>query len=145
MENSIHSVPVETTSSCMSIVNATIWTYLHLSLIHIYVPVKGKKFIQHLRTPEGQLGKLAERCFHSTRDLRMFLHQPAARRLRDWTAKYLSCLTGQQICMKEMSKMKRINIKCPYCGSRAYLQPSSVVYGDRADDVEAKLLSLIHI
>lgn len=35
--------------------------------------------------------------------------------------------------------MKRINIKCPYCGSRAYLQPSSVVYGDRADDVEAKL------
>lgn len=41
--------------------------------------------------------------------------------------------------MKEMSKMKRINIKCPYCGSRAYLQPSSVVYGDRADDVEAKL------
>ena len=35
--------------------------------------------------------------------------------------------------------MKRINIKCPYCGSRAYLQPSSVVYGDRADDVEANL------
>ena len=35
--------------------------------------------------------------------------------------------------------MKRINIKCPYCGSRAYLRPSSVVYGDHTDDVEAKL------
>ena len=35
--------------------------------------------------------------------------------------------------------MKRINIKCPYCGSRAYLRPSSVVYGDHTDDTEAKL------
>lgn len=35
--------------------------------------------------------------------------------------------------------MKRINIKCPYCGSRAYLRPSSVVYGDHTDDEEAKL------
>ena len=42
--------------------------------------------------------------------------------------------------MKEMKRnMKRINIKCPYCGSRAYLRPSSVVYGDHTDDTEAKL------
>lgn len=24
---------------------------------------------------------------------------------------------------------KRVNIKCPYCGARAYLRPASVVYG----------------
>ena len=42
--------------------------------------------------------------------------------------------------MKEMKQsMKRINIKCPYCGSRAYLRPSSVVYGDHTDDAGAKL------
>ena len=35
--------------------------------------------------------------------------------------------------------MKRINIKCPYCGSRAYLRPASVVYGDHTDDAGAKL------
>ena len=28
--------------------------------------------------------------------------------------------------------MKRMNIKCPYCGSLAYLRPASVVHGDRA-------------
>lgn len=27
---------------------------------------------------------------------------------------------------------KRVNIKCPYCGARAYLRPASVVYGDKA-------------
>ena len=35
--------------------------------------------------------------------------------------------------------MKRINIKCSYCGSRAYLRPSSVVYGDHTDDAGSKL------
>ena len=28
--------------------------------------------------------------------------------------------------------MKRVNIKCPYCGARAFLRPASVVYGERA-------------
>lgn len=28
--------------------------------------------------------------------------------------------------------MKRVNIKCPYCGSRAFLRPASVVYGAKA-------------
>ena len=35
--------------------------------------------------------------------------------------------------------MKRVNIKCPYCGSQAYLRPPSVVYGGHTDDPEAKL------
>ena len=35
--------------------------------------------------------------------------------------------------------MKRINIKCPYCGSRAYLRPASMVHGDHTDDAGAKL------
>lgn len=35
--------------------------------------------------------------------------------------------------------MKRVNIKCPYCGTQAHLRISSVVYGDRADDPDAKL------
>lgn len=30
--------------------------------------------------------------------------------------------------------MKRVNIKCPYCGSRAFLRPASVVYGIKAID-----------
>ena len=30
--------------------------------------------------------------------------------------------------------MKRVNIKCPYCGSRALLRPASVVYGEKAAD-----------
>lgn len=34
--------------------------------------------------------------------------------------------------------MKRINITCPACGSRAYLRPASVVYGDKAPDTDAK-------
>ena len=34
--------------------------------------------------------------------------------------------------------MKRINITCPACGSRAYLRPASVVYGDKALDPAAK-------
>lgn len=33
--------------------------------------------------------------------------------------------------------MKRVNIKCPYCGSRALLRPASVVYGGRAVDPSA--------
>ena len=33
--------------------------------------------------------------------------------------------------------MKRVNIKCPYCGSRALLRPASVVYGERAADPSA--------
>lgn len=34
--------------------------------------------------------------------------------------------------------MKRINITCPACASRAYLRPASVVYGDKAPDPDAK-------
>ena len=34
--------------------------------------------------------------------------------------------------------MRRINITCPVCGSRAYLRPASVVYGDKAPDPDAK-------
>lgn len=33
--------------------------------------------------------------------------------------------------------MKRVNIKCPYCGSQALLRPASVVYGERAVDPTA--------
>lgn len=33
--------------------------------------------------------------------------------------------------------MKRVNIKCPYCGSRALLRPASVVYGSKAADPAA--------
>ena len=33
--------------------------------------------------------------------------------------------------------MKRVNIKCPYCGSRALLRPASVVYGSKAADPTA--------
>lgn len=33
--------------------------------------------------------------------------------------------------------MKRVNIKCPYCGSRALLRSASVVYGERAADPTA--------
>ena len=33
--------------------------------------------------------------------------------------------------------MKRVNINCPYCGSRALLRPASVVYGERATDPAA--------
>lgn len=33
--------------------------------------------------------------------------------------------------------MKHVNIKCPYCGSRALLRPASVVYGPKADDPAA--------
>ena len=28
--------------------------------------------------------------------------------------------------------MKRVNLKCPYCGSQALLRPASVIYGKRA-------------
>ena len=35
--------------------------------------------------------------------------------------------------------MKRVNIKCPYCGSRAYLRPASVVYGQKASASDAPL------
>lgn len=33
--------------------------------------------------------------------------------------------------------MKRVNTKCPYCGSRALLRPASVVYGPKASDPAA--------
>lgn len=33
--------------------------------------------------------------------------------------------------------MKRVKIKCPYCGSQALLRPASVVYGERATDPTA--------
>ena len=33
--------------------------------------------------------------------------------------------------------MKRVNIKCPYCGSQALLRPASVVYGTKAADPAA--------
>lgn len=33
--------------------------------------------------------------------------------------------------------MRRVNIKCPYCGSRAFLRPASVVYGPKAIDPAA--------
>jgi len=33
--------------------------------------------------------------------------------------------------------LKRANIKCPYCGSRAFLRPASVVYGEKAVDPSA--------
>lgn len=35
--------------------------------------------------------------------------------------------------------MKRVNIKCPYCRSSAHLRPASLVYGDHAEDPNAKL------
>lgn len=35
--------------------------------------------------------------------------------------------------------MKRINIKCPYCGSQALLRPESVVYGKETSNPDAKL------
>ena len=35
--------------------------------------------------------------------------------------------------------MKRVNIKCPYCGSQAHLRPSHVVYGEHTDDPTSKL------
>lgn len=33
--------------------------------------------------------------------------------------------------------MKQVNIKCPYCGSRAFLRPASVIYGTKASDPTA--------
>lgn len=36
--------------------------------------------------------------------------------------------------------MKRIHIKCPYCGSQAFLRPASVVYGQTATAPAEKLL-----
>lgn len=33
--------------------------------------------------------------------------------------------------------MKRVKIKCPYCGSQALLRPASVVYGPKASDPAA--------
>lgn len=40
--------------------------------------------------------------------------------------------------------MKRVNIKCPYCGSRALLRPSSVVYGTKAVDPAAPYYVCAH-
>lgn len=33
--------------------------------------------------------------------------------------------------------MKRVNLRCPYCGSRALLRPASVIYGKRTTDPAA--------
>ena len=33
--------------------------------------------------------------------------------------------------------MKRVNLKCPYCGAQALLRPASVIYGKRAADPAA--------
>lgn len=35
--------------------------------------------------------------------------------------------------------MKRVNIKCPYCSSQAYLRPAEVVYGDHTETPSAKV------
>lgn len=40
--------------------------------------------------------------------------------------------------------MKSVNIKCPYCGSRAFLRPASFVYGQRAKDPDAPLYVCAH-
>ena len=40
--------------------------------------------------------------------------------------------------------MKRVNLKCPYCGSRALLRPASVVYGARAADPAAPFYVCAH-
>ncbi len=40
--------------------------------------------------------------------------------------------------------MKRVNIKCPYCGSRALLRPASVVYGGKAKDPAAPYYVCAH-
>lgn len=40
--------------------------------------------------------------------------------------------------------MKRVNIKCPYCGSRAFLRPASVVYGEKAADPAAPYYVCAH-
>ncbi len=40
--------------------------------------------------------------------------------------------------------MKRVNIKCPYCGSQALLRPASVVYGARAVDPAAPYYVCAH-
>ena len=33
--------------------------------------------------------------------------------------------------------MKRVNIKCPYCGAQAHLRPASVLFGEKAIDPTA--------
>lgn len=40
--------------------------------------------------------------------------------------------------------MKRVNIKCPYCGSRALLRPASVVYGPKAINLSAPYYVCAH-
>ena len=35
--------------------------------------------------------------------------------------------------------MKRVNIKCPYCGSRAFLRPAAVVYGQGCKEPDTEL------
>ena len=40
--------------------------------------------------------------------------------------------------------MKRVNIKCPYCGSQALLRPASVVYGGKAKDPAAPYYVCAH-
>lgn len=40
--------------------------------------------------------------------------------------------------------MKRVNIKCPYCGSRAFLRPATVVYGKKAVVSDAPLYVCAH-
>lgn len=40
--------------------------------------------------------------------------------------------------------MKRVNIKCPYCGSQAFLRPASVVFGEKATDPTAPYYVCAH-
>lgn len=40
--------------------------------------------------------------------------------------------------------MKRVNLKCPYCGSQALLRPASVIYGKRAADPAAPYYVCAH-
>lgn len=40
--------------------------------------------------------------------------------------------------------MKQVNIKCPYCGSRAFLRPASVIYGAKASDPTAPYYVCAH-
>ena len=40
--------------------------------------------------------------------------------------------------------MKRINITCPVCGSKAYLRPASVVYGDTLEQMKQYFIEHQH-
>ena len=36
-------------------------------------------------------------------------------------------------------RMEQVNIRCPYCGSRAFLRPAWVVHKEKTEDPEARL------